>query len=85
MKYLVLGLIRLYQKTLSPYWPATCRYAPSCSHYAYEAVLRFGPLRGGWLALRRLARCQPLGGSGYNPVPVDRRLPRRHAQVDGPR
>ena len=85
MKYLVLGLIRLYQKTLSPYWPVTCRYAPSCSHYAYEAVLCFGPWRGGWLALRRVARCQPLGGSGYDPVPVDQRLPRRHAHVDGPR
>jgi putative membrane protein insertion efficiency factor len=84
MKYLMLGLIRLYQKTLSPYWPAACRYAPSCSHYAHDAVLRFGLWRGGWLSLRRLARCQPLGGSGYDPVPVDKRLPRLHTQVDGP-
>lgn len=69
MKCLLLGLIRLYQRTLSPYWPATCRYTPSCSHYAQEAILRFGARKGGWLALRRLSRCQPLGGFGYDPVP----------------
>ncbi|MEE8442385.1 MAG: membrane protein insertion efficiency factor YidD [Dehalococcoidia bacterium] len=63
-------MVRLYQNTLSPYWPATCRYSPSCSHYAYDAVLHLGFWRGGWLALRRLARCRPLGGSGYDPVPT---------------
>ena len=81
MKSVALGLIRLYQKTLALYWPATCRYTPSCSHYAHEAVLRFGTWKGGWLALRRLARCQPLGGSGYDPVPGSRdpyaRIPSR--------
>ena len=70
MKGVALGVIRLYQKALSIYWPATCRYTPTCSHYAHEAILRFGPWKGSWLALRRLARCQPLGGSGYDPVPV---------------
>ena len=70
MKGVAMGAIRLYQKTLSLYWPATCRYTPSCSHYAHEAILRFGLWKGVWLALRRLARCQPLGGSGYDPVPV---------------
>ena len=69
MKYLLLVLIRLYQRAFSPYWPAACRYAPSCSSYAYESVQRFGVAKGGWLALRRLARCRPLGGSGYDPVP----------------
>ncbi|MSQ22806.1 MAG: membrane protein insertion efficiency factor YidD [Dehalococcoidia bacterium] len=69
MKQPVLGLIRLYKRTLSPYWPASCRYTPTCSDYAHEAVLRFGAMNGGWLVLRRLARCRPLGGSGYDPVP----------------
>ncbi len=65
----MLGLIRLYQTVLSPYWPGTCRYAPTCSHYALEAVGRLGPWSGGLLALRRLLRCRPFGGSGYDPVP----------------
>lgn len=63
------GLIRLYQLTISPFLGPNCRYAPSCSEYALEAIRRFGPLRGGWLALRRIGRCHPWGGSGYDPVP----------------
>ncbi|MEX2599009.1 MAG: membrane protein insertion efficiency factor YidD [Dehalococcoidia bacterium] len=62
-------MIRFYQRVLSPYWPATCRYTPSCSHYAHEAIYQHGAIRGGWLAIRRLARCQPWGGMGYDPVP----------------
>lgn len=69
MKQASLGLIRLYQRVLSQYWPGSCRYTPSCSNYAYDAVMQFGVMRGGWLALRRLSRCRPLGGSGYDPVP----------------
>ena len=69
MKSLLLRIIRLYQLTLSPYWPAACRYTPSCSSYAYDTVQRFGVGKGGSLTLRRLARCRPLGGSGYDPVP----------------
>ncbi len=63
------GLIRLYQLFLSPVLPPGCRYLPTCSDYAAEAIAVHGPLRGGWLALRRLARCHPWGGSGYDPVP----------------
>ena len=70
MKVILLGLVGLYQKTLSPFWPARCRYSPSCSAYAQEAVERFGPWKGSWLALKRLARCQPWGGLGYDPVPL---------------
>ena len=63
------ALVRLYQLTLSSVTPAHCRYLPSCSAYAHEALLTHGPLAGGWLALRRLLRCHPWGGSGYDPVP----------------
>lgn len=63
-----IGLIRLYQVAASPF-PSPCRYAPSCSTYAVEALDRHGVMRGGWLALRRIARCHPFGGSGYDPVP----------------
>jgi putative membrane protein insertion efficiency factor len=66
---LVLGLIRIYQSTIGLALPPACRYQPTCSHYAYEAIERYGVLRGSWLAAKRLARCQPFGGSGYDPVP----------------
>jgi len=69
MKYLLLGLIRLYQLTLSRALPPSCRFYPSCSHYGYEAVRRYGALKGGWLAVKRLARCHPLNPGGYDPVP----------------
>jgi putative membrane protein insertion efficiency factor len=68
-RILVAGLLRGYQLVLSPIYGPVCRYAPSCSHYAHDAVLMHGPVRGGWLALRRLARCHPWGGSGFDPVP----------------
>jgi putative membrane protein insertion efficiency factor len=70
MKYVAMGLIRLYQKTLSPLLPPSCRFEPSCSHYAYTAIERFGLLVGGWMAIRRLGRCQPFyHGNLYDPVP----------------
>ncbi len=70
MKTILLVLIRLYQLTLSRMLPPnTCRFYPSCSHYGYEAVQKYGALKGGWLAVRRLARCQPLNPGGYDPVP----------------
>jgi putative membrane protein insertion efficiency factor len=61
--------IRLYQWTLSPLLPMSCRFAPSCSEYAVEALLGHGLFRGGRLALRRLLRCHPWGGHGHDPVP----------------
>jgi putative membrane protein insertion efficiency factor len=66
---LMLGLIRVYQLTLSPWLGRDCRYMPSCSAYAAEAIRRFGPRRGAWLALKRVGRCHPWGGAGYDPVP----------------
>jgi putative membrane protein insertion efficiency factor len=69
MKHAVLRSIRLYQRAVSPFLPSVCRYTPSCSHYTQEAVERHGPVKGGWIGLKRLARCRPLGGKGYDPVP----------------
>lgn len=66
------GLIRIYQLFISPMLGPSCRYLPSCSDYAAEAIERHGALVGTWLALKRLARCHPWGGSGYDPVPERR-------------
>ncbi len=62
-------LIRIYQGAISPYLMPACRYSPSCSAYGAEAIRLHGPFRGGLLALKRIARCHPWGGSGYDPVP----------------
>ena len=64
----ILRLIALYQGVFS-YRSSPCRFVPSCSVYASEAIARYGAVRGGWLAVRRLARCHPLGGHGFDPVP----------------
>lgn len=65
-------LVRGYQLLLSPLLGSNCRFQPTCSHYCIEAIGRHGVLRGGWLAIRRIARCHPWGGSGYDPVPEAR-------------
>jgi hypothetical protein len=70
VRALLLGLIRLYQLTLSPWLGRRCRYEPTCSRYAAEALTRFGVRRGVWLAAKRLGRCHPWGRSGYDPVPA---------------
>ena len=69
MRRAATGLISWYQHAVSPYTPGVCRYTPTCSHYSREAVHRYGVVRGSWLAVRRLVRCHPLGGRGYDPVP----------------
>ncbi len=69
MKYLLMGLIRLYQMTVSRVMPPSCRFSPSCSHYGYEAINRYGALKGGWMAIKRVGRCHPLNPGGYDPVP----------------
>jgi len=73
MKHLLRAFIRFYQLLLSPWAGGTCRYLPTCSDYAMEAIERHGSLRGTWLALRRVMSCHPLGGSGFDPVPPARR------------
>lgn len=62
-------LVKFYQRCISPFTPASCRYTPTCSQYALEALHKYGPLKGMWLTLKRLSRCHPWGGSGYDPVP----------------
>ena len=68
-KKLLLALLWVYRNLISPLKPATSRYSPSCSTYAVGPVNKYGPFKGGWLALKRIGRCHPWGGSGYDPVP----------------
>ncbi len=63
------GLIRVYQKAISPLLPSACRYYPTCSAYAYEAITRHGPFKGAYLAAKRILRCHPFHEGGYDPVP----------------
>ncbi len=69
MRTILLGIIGFYQKAITPITPATCRFQPTCSEYARLAIERHGGAHGGWLALRRILRCHPFGGQGYDPVP----------------
>ena len=69
MRWVLVMLVRAYQVVLSPMLPAACRYYPSCSAYAVEALERHGAAKGSWLAIRRLARCHPFRPGGFDPVP----------------
>jgi putative membrane protein insertion efficiency factor len=66
---ILIAIVRFYQLAISPLYPATCRYAPTCSQYMIEAIRVHGVLRGTWMGLRRISKCHPWGGSGYDPVP----------------
>ncbi|MCU0338476.1 MAG: membrane protein insertion efficiency factor YidD [Spirosomaceae bacterium] len=69
MKPILIFLVRVYQAALSPYFPNSCRYTPTCSQFMIEAIQKHGALRGGWMGLKRIGRCHPWGGHGYDPVP----------------
>jgi len=69
LKWVLLLLIYIYQKCISPLTPAACRFTPTCSEYAKEAIQKYGPIKGLGLAIWRILRCNPWGGSGYDPVP----------------
>lgn len=83
---LLIGLVRLYQATLAYFFRGACRFEPSCSRYAAEALATHGATRGGMMALRRLCRCHPWGGAGYDPVPPHKPLsstfPRASRAID---
>ncbi len=66
---ILLLLIQFYQHSISPLLPPACRFVPTCSQYAIEAIQKYGPFKGSWLTIKRLLRCNPWGGSGYDPVP----------------
>ncbi|MCS7024912.1 MAG: membrane protein insertion efficiency factor YidD [Bryobacteraceae bacterium] len=68
MRELLIALVQLYQRWLSPWLPPACRFFPTCSEYAAQAIAKYGPGKGLWLAVKRLARCHPLQQGGYDPV-----------------
>jgi uncharacterized protein len=70
-----IAIIRFYQTVVSPLKPPTCRFYPTCSHYGLEAIKRFGPIKGGWLTIKRIGKCHPLHPGGIDPVPEE--LPRK--------
>jgi uncharacterized protein len=72
MRQLILWALRAYKGVVSPYMPSACRYQPTCSAYAIEAVGRFGALWGAWMSAKRLGRCHPWHAGGYDPVPGSR-------------
>ncbi|MFQ5434781.1 MAG: membrane protein insertion efficiency factor YidD [Anaerolineae bacterium] len=69
MKKVFLMLIRFYQKAISPVLGSSCRFTPTCSHYGYEAIEKYGVIKGSWMAIKRIGRCHPLTPGGYDPVP----------------
>ena len=69
LSMMLIGLIKLYQVTLSPFIGRSCRYTPTCSNYGIEAFQKHGPFKGTWLTIKRVLSCNPWGGSGYDPVP----------------
>lgn len=68
MKFLILGFLRLYKTAVSPFLPPACRFEPTCSAYTFEAVERYGAVKGLWLGMRRILRCHPFCKGGYDPV-----------------
>ncbi|MFT4072841.1 MAG: membrane protein insertion efficiency factor YidD [Dysgonamonadaceae bacterium] len=66
---ILLALVYFYRSCISPLTPPSCRFVPTCSQYAVEAITKYGPFKGGWLSLKRILRCHPWGGHGYDPVP----------------
>jgi putative membrane protein insertion efficiency factor len=78
---ILIGAVRSYQLLISSWTPPTCRFYPSCSAYAMEAIETHGALRGGWLAVRRIARCHPFGGQGVDPVPCKHEVERDSGAV----
>lgn len=75
IRHILLGPVYFYRWVISPFFPSSCRFQPTCSEYTVIAILRFGPIKGGWLALSRIRRCHPWGDSGFDPVPAQQADP----------
>lgn len=69
MKHLLGAIIKFYQKAISPFFPPSCRFYPTCSDYSYTAITRFGVIKGGWLSIKRIGKCHPFHPGGFDPVP----------------
>lgn len=69
ISFIFVALIKFYQYSISPLTHSSCRYTPTCSQYAVEALKKYGPVKGSWLSVKRILRCNPWGGHGYDPVP----------------
>ncbi|HSH05861.1 MAG TPA: membrane protein insertion efficiency factor YidD [Anaerolineae bacterium] len=69
MRQIALAIIRFYQRYISPLFPPSCRFTPTCSQYGYEAIEKYGFFKGGWLAVKRIGRCHPFQAGGHDPVP----------------
>ncbi|MBK9731219.1 MAG: membrane protein insertion efficiency factor YidD [Chitinophagaceae bacterium] len=65
----LIAVVRFYQRIISPWLMPVCRYTPTCSEYAVQAIIKYGPFKGGWLAIKRIVSCNPWGGHGHDPVP----------------
>ncbi|WP_285768987.1 membrane protein insertion efficiency factor YidD [Peribacillus sp. SI8-4] len=78
LKKILMGVIRFYQLAISPLKPPTCRFYPTCSHYGLEAINRFGPIKGSWLALVRILKCHPFHPGGFDPVPEKKKKDHVH-------
>ncbi|MCZ6641890.1 MAG: membrane protein insertion efficiency factor YidD [Gammaproteobacteria bacterium] len=81
-KRILMGLVRVYQVTLSPFFGRQCRFEPTCSHYALQALEEYGALQGSWLAIKRVGRCHPFHPGGFDPVKPVRRTARQTAQEE---
>ncbi len=69
LSILIIGLVKIYQRLISPLFPSTCRYTPTCSNYSIEAIKKHGAIKGSWLAIKRILSCNQWGGHGHDPVP----------------